>query len=66
MIRATKAALVLAAVAVVAVAVVAGGTAAPQQGKTVTIGWAYDGMGNMAGYDGPGARHRAGADQADQ
>ncbi|MEP7224192.1 MAG: ABC transporter substrate-binding protein [Actinomycetota bacterium] len=53
MIRATKAALVLAAVAVVAVAVVAGGTAAPQKGKTVTIGWAYDGVGNMAAYDGP-------------
>jgi branched-chain amino acid transport system substrate-binding protein len=52
MIRATKAALVLAAVAVAAVAVVAGGTAAPQ-GKTVTIGWAYDGVGNMAAYDGP-------------
>ena len=53
MIRATKAALVLAAVAVAAVAVVAGGTAASQQGKTVTIGWAYDGVGNMAAYDGP-------------
>ena len=47
-----KAALVLAAVAVVAAALVAAGTAAPQQ-KTVTIGWAYDGVGNMAAYDGP-------------
>ena len=24
-----------------------------QQAKTVTIGWAYDGVGNMAAYDGP-------------
>ena len=53
MIGVTKAGLVLAAVAVAAVAVVAGGTAAPQQGKTVVIGWAYDGVGNMAAYDGP-------------
>jgi len=49
---ARKAALVLAAVGVVAVAVVAGGTAAPQQGKTVVIGWAYDGVGGLAAYDG--------------
>ena len=47
-----KAALVLGAVAVVAAALVAAGTAAPRQ-KTVTIGWAYDGVGNMAAYDGP-------------
>ncbi len=53
MIRATKAALVLAVAVVVAVAVVAGGTAAPQQAKTVVIGWAYDGVGNMAPFDGP-------------
>ena len=53
MTRATKAVLVLAAVGVTAVAVVGGGTAAPQQAKTVTIGWAYDGVGNMAAYDGP-------------
>ena len=46
-----KAALALMTVAVVAVAVVTGGSAAPQ--KTVTIGWAYDGVGNMAAYDGP-------------
>ena len=46
-----KAALALVAVAVVAVAVVSGGSAAP--GATVTIGWAYDGVGNMAAYDGP-------------
>jgi len=49
----TKAALVLAAAAVAAVAVVAGGTAAPQQGNTIVIGWAYDGVGNMAPFDGP-------------
>jgi branched-chain amino acid transport system substrate-binding protein len=46
-----KAALAFVAAAVVAVAVVTGGSAAPQ--KTVTIGWAYDGVGNMAAYDGP-------------
>ncbi len=48
-----KAALALAAVAVVAVAVVSGGSAASEQAKTVTIGWAYDGIGNMAPFDGP-------------
>ena len=53
MTRAGKAAIVLAAAAVVAVAVVGGSTAARQQATTVTIGWAYDGIGNMAGYDGP-------------
>jgi branched-chain amino acid transport system substrate-binding protein len=47
-----KAVLVLAAVAVVAAALVAAGTAATQQ-KTVTIGWAYDGVGAMAPFDGP-------------
>ena len=51
MTKAGKAVLALAAVAVVAVAAVGGGSAAPQ--KTVTIGWAYDGIGNMAAYDGP-------------
>jgi branched-chain amino acid transport system substrate-binding protein len=51
MTKAGKAALALAAVAVVAVAAVGGGSAAPQ--ATVTIGWAYDGVGNMAAYDGP-------------
>jgi len=50
--RLGKAALVLTATAVVAVAVVAAGTAAPQA-KTITIGWAYDGTGNMAPFDGP-------------
>jgi branched-chain amino acid transport system substrate-binding protein len=49
--NAQKAALALAAVAVVAVAAVGGGSAAPQ--KTVTIGWAYDGVGAMAPFDGP-------------
>ena len=48
-----KAALALAAVAVVAVAVVSGGSAASQQARTVTIGWAYDGVGAMAPFDGP-------------
>ncbi|MBM2822294.1 MAG: Peripla 6 protein [Thermoleophilia bacterium] len=48
-----KAVLALAAVAVVSVAVVSGGTAAPEQASTVTIGWAYDGIGNMAPFDGP-------------
>ena len=46
-----KAALALVAVAVVAIAVVSGGSAAPQ--ATLTIGWAYDGIGNMAPFDGP-------------
>jgi branched-chain amino acid transport system substrate-binding protein len=46
-----RAILALTAVAVVAVAAVSGGSAAPA--KTVTIGWAYDGVGNMAAYDGP-------------
>jgi branched-chain amino acid transport system substrate-binding protein len=53
MTRAGKAAIVLAAAAVVAVAVVGGSTAASQQAKTVTIGWAYDGIGSMAPFDGP-------------
>jgi branched-chain amino acid transport system substrate-binding protein len=53
MTRATKAILVLAIAAVAAVAVVGGGTAASQQGKTLVIGWAYDGVGNMAPFDGP-------------
>jgi len=48
-----KPALVLAVVAAVAVAVAGGGTAAPQQARTVTIGWAYDGVGAMAPFDGP-------------
>jgi len=50
---ARKTLLVLAATAVAAAAVVAGGTAAPQQAQTVVIGWAYDGVGNMAPFDGP-------------
>jgi branched-chain amino acid transport system substrate-binding protein len=48
-----KALLVLAATAVAAVAVASGGTAAPQQASNVTIGWAYDGVGAMAPFDGP-------------
>ena len=56
-----KAALALMIVAVVAVAVVSGGSAAPQ--KTVTIGWAYDGVGNMARVRRASTRDREGADQ---
>jgi len=48
-----KAALALVAVGVAAIAVVGGGAAAPQKATPVTIGWAYDGIGNMAAYDGP-------------
>jgi branched-chain amino acid transport system substrate-binding protein len=53
MIRATRTALALVAVAAVAAAVVAVGSASSQQGRTVTIGWAYDGIGAMAPFDGP-------------
>lgn len=48
-----RVAIVLAAAAVAAVAVVGGGTAATQQAKVVTIGWAFDGNGAMAPFDGP-------------
>jgi branched-chain amino acid transport system substrate-binding protein len=48
-----RAALALVAVAIAAVAVVGGGTAASEQANTVTIGWAYDGVGAMAPFDGP-------------
>ena len=48
-----RAALALGVVAVVAVAAVGGGTAASEQASTVTIGWAYDGVGAMAPFDGP-------------
>ncbi|MBA3434649.1 MAG: ABC transporter substrate-binding protein, partial [Actinobacteria bacterium] len=53
MFRARKAVLALVVVSAVAVAAVAGGSASPQQANTVTIGWAYDGSGAMAPYDGP-------------
>ena len=53
MTKVKRVALALAAVAVVAVAVVSGGSAASEQAKTVTIGWAYDGVGSMAPFDGP-------------
>ncbi len=43
-----RAMLALVAVAVVAAAVVGGGSASSEQAKTLTIGWAYDGVGNMA------------------
>jgi ABC-type branched-subunit amino acid transport system substrate-binding protein len=45
--------LALAAVAAVAGGLVAASAASPQQTKTVTIGWAYDGKGAMAPFDGP-------------
>ena len=48
-----RATVALVAVAVAAVAVVGGGTAASEQAKTATIGWAYDGVGAMAPFDGP-------------
>lgn len=50
---ARKTLLALAAVATVAGGIVAGSAASPQQAKTVTIGWAYDGKGAMAPFDGP-------------
>ena len=53
MLRARKAVLALVVVSAVATAAVAGGSASPQQASTVTIGWAYDGKGPMAAYDGP-------------
>ena len=48
-----RATLALVAVAIAAVAVVGGGSAASEQARTVTIGWAYDGVGSMAPFDGP-------------
>ena len=48
-----RATLTLVATAIAAVAVVGGGTAASEQTSTVTIGWAYDGVGAMAPFDGP-------------
>ncbi len=53
MMKVGRAVVVLVAAAVAAVAVVAGGTAAPQQAKVVVIGWAFDGSGAMAPFDGP-------------
>ena len=53
MIRARKAVLAFAAVAAVATGVVAASSASPQQANTVTIGWAFDGSGAMAPFDGP-------------
>jgi branched-chain amino acid transport system substrate-binding protein len=53
MTRAGKAALALVAVALLAATVVAGSGASPQQGATVTIGYAYDSTGAMAPFDGP-------------
>ena len=48
-----RATIALVAAAIAAVAVVGGGTAASEQATTVTIGWAYDGVGAMAPFDGP-------------
>ena len=48
-----RASIALVAVAVAAIAVVGAGTAASEQAETVTIGWAYDGVGAMAPFDGP-------------
>lgn len=45
--------LMLVAAAVAAGATVAVSAAAPQQAQTVTIGWAFDGSGAMAPFDGP-------------
>jgi branched-chain amino acid transport system substrate-binding protein len=47
-----KAVLTLAVVTAVAAAAVTAGSASPQQ-ATVVIGWAYDGSGAMAPFDGP-------------
>jgi branched-chain amino acid transport system substrate-binding protein len=53
MIGVRKAVLALFGAAAVAAAAVAVGSASPQQANTVTIGWAYDGKGAMAPFDGP-------------
>lgn len=51
---AMKTLLALTAIAAVGVAAVAVASASPQQAKkTVVIGWAYDGIGQMAPFDGP-------------
>ena len=53
MTKVRRAGIALVAAAVVAVAAVGGGTAASEQARTVTIGWAYDSVGSMAPFDGP-------------
>jgi branched-chain amino acid transport system substrate-binding protein len=53
MIGAGKAVLALVAACAIAAIAVAVGAASPQQAETVTIGWAYDGKGAMAPFDGP-------------
>ena len=53
MLEARKAVLALVAVASIAAVVVAVGAASTQQANTVVIGWAYDGTGSMAPFDGP-------------
>ena len=52
MIGARRAVLALGAALALGAFAVAGGAASPQQ-NVVTIGWAYDGKGAMAAYDGP-------------
>jgi branched-chain amino acid transport system substrate-binding protein len=53
MIGVRRAVLAVGAVAAVAAVAVAIGSASPQQAGTVTIGWAFDGKGAMAPFDGP-------------
>jgi branched-chain amino acid transport system substrate-binding protein len=53
MIGVRKAVLAFVGVGAVAAAAVAVGSASPQQANRVTIGWAYDGKGAMAPFDGP-------------
>jgi branched-chain amino acid transport system substrate-binding protein len=53
MIGVRRAASALGLAAAVGVFAVAVGSASPQQANTVTIGWAYDGKGAMAPFDGP-------------
>jgi branched-chain amino acid transport system substrate-binding protein len=48
-----RAAVAVAAAAAIAAFAVTVGSASPQQAGTVTIGWAYDGKGAMAPFDGP-------------
>jgi branched-chain amino acid transport system substrate-binding protein len=53
MIGVRRAVLAMVAVGAVAAMAVAVGSASPQQAGTVTIGYAYDGKGAMAPFDGP-------------
>ena len=53
MIGVRKTVLAVLGVVAVSAAAVAVGSASPQQANTVTIGWAFDGKGAMAPFDGP-------------